>query len=252
MNDFASFLSFFLTLPPELFLLIEFMACGGFLLLAERFFGLAGLYVYTVVGIIVGNIAVLKTAQFSFYPVPMALGTIIFSSLFLCSDMITERYGKENALKSVWVGFFGYFVSLVLILITLGYGQTPSAYFQEAISFLLVPGFSLFLASLIAYFVSQYTDIFLYHFLHVKTGRRYLWARSLVSTCLAIFIDNTVFSLLAWHYFAIKPLAFYDIFWTYILGGGALRFVVAGANIPFVYISDFLNKKRGPYVVSLS
>ncbi|HCI48885.1 MAG: hypothetical protein A2621_01325 [Alphaproteobacteria bacterium RIFCSPHIGHO2_01_FULL_41_14] len=252
MDIFLFLVSLFLNLPSESLLLVEFFLCGILILLAERFFGLAGLYVYTAMGVVAANISVLKTVQFAFYPVPMALGTIVFGSLFLCSDMINERYGKAAALKAMGLGFFGYFTTLLMMVMTLGYAQSSSFYFQSAVSFLMIPGPSLFLASLIAYFLGQYVDIFLYHFIHVKTGQRYLWVRSLVSTLLAIFIDNTLFSLLAWHFFAVKSLAFEDIFWTYILGGTILRMALSLGNVAFMYISSFLNRNKNPHVPSVS
>lgn len=252
VDAFSSLLSFLLGLPPEVLLVLEWVTCGVLVVIAERAFGLAGLYVYTAMGVVVANMSVLKTVQFSFYPSPMALGTIVFSSLFLCSDMINERYGKEAALKSMGLGFFAYFITLVLMSMTLGYSQSPSDYFQAAVSFLLIPGPALFLASLIAYFLGQYVDIFLYHFIHVKTGQRYLWVRTLASTLLAIFVDNTIFSLLAWHFFAIHPLAFPDIFWTYILGASVLRAAVSVGNVGFMYISVFVSRKNKSNVISLS
>ena len=252
MNIFLSLVSFLLNLPPEAVLFLEWGLCGVLVLLSERLFGLAGLYLYGAIGVVVANLSVLKTVQFSFYPSPMALGTIVFSSLFLCSDMINERYGKAAALKSIWLGFFAYFTVLILMVMTCGYSHSSSSYFQSAVSFLLIPGPSLFVSSLIAYFLGQYVDVFLYDFLHVKTGKKHLWFRSLVSTLLAIFIDNTVFSMLAWHVFAVQPIAFSDILWTYVLGASLLRALVSVGNIGFMYGSSFLNRNKKTNVISLS
>lgn len=252
MNFFLEIVSFLQTLPPESVMIFEFLACGILLLVAERFFKLAGLYVYTAVCVIIVNIAVLKTVQFSLYPAPMALGTVVFSSLFLCSDMINERYGEKAAIKSMWLGFFGYLVALLLMFITLGYGQSSSTEFHSSASFFLVPGPSLLLASLVAYFLGQYMDVFVYSFLRTRTGKKALWLRSFLSTFVAIFIDNTIFSLLAWHFFAIIPLGFSEIFWVYILGASILRVVVSIGNIPFMYMSQFLNRSKKNNVPSLS
>lgn len=252
MNLFLTSLSFLLTLPPEVVLFLEWGVCGLLVLLSERLFGLSGLYLYGAIGVIIANLSVLKTVQFSFYPGPMALGTIVFSSLFLCSDLINERYGKTAALKSIWLGFFAYFITLLLMMITLGYSHSDSSYFQSAVSFLLIPGPSLFVSSLIAYFLGQYVDVFFYDFLHVKTGKKHLWLRSFVSTLLAILIDNTIFSVLAWHVFAVRPLPLSDIFWTYILGASVLRAVISLGNIGFMYGSSFLNRNKKTNVISLS
>lgn len=236
----------------EVLLIVEWMLCGLFVLGADRFFGLPGLYVYTAVGVIVANITVLKVVQFSFYPNPMALGTVVFSSLFLASDIMNERYGKKAALKSVGLGFFAYFVTMVLMGLSLLYGASSSVTFDSAVSFLIMPAPSLFLASLVSYFCSQYMDVFLYDLIHSKTGPKLLWLRSFISTLVAVFIDNTIFSLLAWSLLTLSPLPLSDIFWTYILGATVLRVVVSLGNVAFMYASAFLNRNNNPHVVSLS
>lgn len=252
MDSSFIFSSFFSNISPEVLMFLEFGVCGGLLLFANRFFGLSGLYVYTGAGVVAANMAVLKTVQFSFYPEPMALGTIIFSSLFLCSDMINERYGKEAALKSVWLGFFSYFTLMLFMFFSLGYQNSFSDGFQAAASFLFLPAPALFIASLTAYFLGQYVDVFLYHFIHTKTGKKYLWLRSSASTLLAMFIDNAIFSFLAWGILAVNPMPFSDIFWTYVFGVTLVRAVVSVGNIGFMYIFSFLNRKVKINVVPLS
>jgi uncharacterized integral membrane protein (TIGR00697 family) len=106
----------------------------------------------------------------------------------------------------------------LFLFFALGYPASSSPEFQSAASFLFLPAPALFVSSLIAYFLGQYVDVFLYHFIHLKTGKKLLWMRSIVSTLLAMFIDNALFSCLAWGVFAVNPLSFPEIFWTYIFG----------------------------------
>ena len=65
--DFYKFVEILNTLSPDyiwvVFLLISFSA----VLLFLKLFGEVGLYVYTVIVIIVANIQVLKAVQFSFF-----------------------------------------------------------------------------------------------------------------------------------------------------------------------------------------
>jgi hypothetical protein len=60
MDIFFSLLSFFLSLPPEVLLWVEWGICGVLILGAERFFGLSGLYIYTAIGVVVANMSVLS------------------------------------------------------------------------------------------------------------------------------------------------------------------------------------------------
>ncbi|UNM06737.1 MAG: queuosine precursor transporter [Holosporaceae bacterium] len=239
------------TLSPSILLLAEYIFCGIFILAARRFFGLHGLYIYSAVGVIAANLVVLKTTFFPYYDSPLALGTVVFSSLFLCSDMINEYYGKAAAVKGIWVGFFAYFVLSTFIFLNMGYVSADGGQAQQAMRHLFLPAPAIFISSLVAYFLGQYTDVFLYHVIHKKTGERLLWVRSLVSTFLAMLIDNAVFSLLAWHFFALNPLSFTEIFWTYIWGVSILRFIISFGNIGMMYLSKFLSRHQKAHVQSL-
>ena len=54
-----------------------------------------------------------------------------------------------------------------------------------------------FIASMIAYLVSQYFDVWIYSRIKRLTKNRFLWLRNNLSTILSSLLDNTVFSLLA-------------------------------------------------------
>lgn len=240
------------TYPPYLILCLEFLVCGTCVLLSKRLFGLYGLYIYGAAGVITANIVVLKTALFPFYDRPMALGTVIFSSLFLCSDLINEYYGKRWATKSIWLGFFSYFLVTLFVWVNLAYTSPTGDSGHQALSTLFMPAPAIFLASLIAYFAGQYTDVFLYHLIHKKTGEGFLWLRSAVSTFLAMLVDNALFSVLAWHVLSFAPLPLEDIFWTYVWGVSLLRFLLTFGNIGFMYLSKILHKQEPKNVHALS
>ncbi len=231
-------------MPPELILLLKFFLCGGLLLLCFRMAGLMGLYLYTGIGVIASNIAVLKQVQFSFYPTSMAVGTILFTSLFLCSDIINEYYGKRAALKAVLYGFLAYFLMTVFMMSILAYGDASSSpEAHAAIQTLFVPAPALFVSSLIAYFTSQYTDIFIYRFIRKQTGTAQLGLRALLSSLVASFLDNAVFSFFAWYVFALNAGTFSEIFWKYMFGTSILRVLLSGGNVGFMYLSRFCKPK---------
>ena len=236
------FIDFLTTLPPESILCFKVLLCGLFVLASFRFLGLGGLYMYTIVATLAANLAVLKQVQFAFHPHPIAVGTVIFTSLFLCSDVINEYYGKKAALKNIYLGFGGYFIFSTLIFMVMGY-QTQTPLTDEALKWLFVPALIFLVSSLTAYFISQYTDVLIYRFIYQKTGKAYLWARALGSTVCSSFLDNTIFSLLAWYVLSPSPLPLQTIFWTYILGASVLRVILSFVNTGLMCLTPYLKPK---------
>ena len=59
--------------------------------------------------------------KFSFFSEPIALGTILFASTFLCTDILAEYYGINKAKKNVVIGFMGFLLMTVISLFTLGF-----------------------------------------------------------------------------------------------------------------------------------
>ncbi len=229
-----------MNLSPELVLLLKFFLCGGLLLLCFRLTGLVGLYLYTGITVIASNVAVLKQVQFSFYPTSMAVGTVLFTSLFLCSDIINEYYGKRAALKAVLYGFLSYFLMTIFMMSVLAYGDAASSpETHAAIQILFLPAPALFVSSLIAYFTSQYTDIFIFRFIRRQTGTAQLGLRTLLSSLIASFLDNAIFSFFAWYVFALNAATFSEIFWKYIFGTSILRVLLSFGNVGFIYLSRF-------------
>ena len=79
--------------------LFQIIFCYLSILLSLKFFGKTGIYVYVAIAIILANIQVLKVVDFPFFPEPMALGTVLFISIFLCTDILNEYFDKKSCLK---------------------------------------------------------------------------------------------------------------------------------------------------------
>ncbi|MBM3610478.1 MAG: queuosine precursor transporter [Alphaproteobacteria bacterium] len=217
---------------------VHVVFCGFLILLFMRIWGILGLYLYGALATIASNIAVLKLVQFPLYDKPIALGTVLFMSLFLCNDIVNEYYSKREAIRLIWVGFIAYFVFSLFMWGVMTY--TPfegSIEVQNALKILFIPAPALFCASLLAYFISQYTDLFLYRFIRRITGERLLWVRSVVSTIFGAFLDNTIFSILLWYVFMPYTKGLEEIFWTYVIGVFLMRVLLSFINTIFMYTS---------------
>jgi uncharacterized integral membrane protein (TIGR00697 family) len=229
--------------PPELLALGLLLSCGLIILLMLRFFGAVGLMVYSTLAVIVANLQVQKATPYHFFDEPVALGTIVFSSIFIVSGILTEYYGKAEAQKSVWLSFTAMIVVTFFMLITIGF--KPAEGFMkahEAMCTLFLPVPAIIAASLIAYTIGQFNDIWIFSFLSALTKRRFLWLRSFFATLIGAFLDNLIFSVLAWIVFAPTPLSWRTVFFTYVLGTYFIRVFIAFVGIPFVYMAKHMVK----------
>lgn len=238
MTSLEQIIFFFNALNPWWIFGAHVIICGILILFFMRIWGVLGLYLYEALATIASNIAVLKIVQFPLYDKPIALGTVLFMSLFLCNDIVNEYYSKREAIRLIWVGFISYFVFSLFMWIILSYNPFEGSIgVQEALKILFIPAPALFSASLLAYFISQYTDLFLYRFIRNITGEKLLWVRSIVSTIFGAFLDNTIFSVLLWYIFMPYTKALEEIFWTYVVGVFLMRVLLSFINIIFMYSS---------------
>lgn len=242
---------------PEYIWLVMLVTCFAAILCFNRFYGAGGLYAYIAVAIVIANIQVLKAVQFSLYPEPVALGTILFSSSYLATDILGEQYGVQAAKRGVFMGLFAHLFFSLMMLFTLGFSPLTEAQAGEDmawalpyhghISALFTLQFSLFFAGMLAYLTSQLYDVWFYSWIKKKTGNRLLWLRNNLSTMVSALIDNTVFSVLAWIVLSANPLPFMTVLFTYILGTYWLRLIIAVLDTPIIYLA-----KRWEYIEPLN
>ena len=233
---------------------IMLILCFLSILVFLRLFGYVGLYVYSAIAIIAANIQVLKQANFNFFssinekiipfyePSPIALGTILFASTFLCTDILSEYYGKEKARTNVLIGFCSFFLMTILMLVTIGIQPAEGEWVsmvQDSLAILFTPMTSIFVASMIAYLISQYFDIWFFNYLKTISSNKLLWLRNNVSTAVSSLIDNTIFSIFAWIILNPNPFPLSDVIMTFILGVYLLRVFIALLDTPFVYLAKY-------------
>ncbi len=227
--------------PPEALTLILLVSCGLVILLMMRLFGAVGLMVYSSLAVVVANLQVQKATTYQFFHEPIALGTIVFSSIFIVSSILTEYYGKSQARKAVWLSFMGMIVVSFFMLLTIGFKPAGGFYdAHQAMCVLFFPVPALIVASLIAYAVGQFNDIWIFAALSRLTAGKLLWFRSFVATLIGAFLDNLIFSVLAWMVFAPSPLPWKTVLFTYVLGTYILRVFIAFVGIPFVYLARLM------------
>ena len=245
MDFFVSLTSYLSSFNTFLLWLIMLLFCFSSILIFLKLFGYVGLYVYSALAVIIGNIQVLKTVDFFYSPEPVALGTVLFASTFLCTDILSEHFGREKARKNVLIGFAGFLFMTIIMLITIGFKPSANDWVQDSLANVFTPMSRFFIASMIAYLASQYFDVWIYSAIKNITKNRYLWFRNNISTILSSLVDNTIFSLLAWIILNPSPETLYNVIMIYILGTYILRIFIAFIDTPFMYLSKlFLSKNN--------
>jgi len=243
MGFFFDLTTYLNSLSTELMWVIMLLFCFVSILIFLRLFGYIGIFIYSALAVIAGNIQVLKTVDIFYSPEPVALGTILFASTFLCTDILSEYFGKEKARLNILIGFCAFLFMTLLMVITIGFKPSAEDWVQESLSNVFTPMTRFFIASMIAYLISQYFDVWFYNYLRTVTSQKYLWFRNNLSTVASSLVDNTVFSISAWILLNPEPLDIYNVIMIYILGTYVLRIVIALLDTPFIYIAKFFIKK---------
>ncbi len=230
-------------LNPEIIWLLMLIFCFISILIFIRLFGYVGIFIYSALAVIAGNIQVLKTVDFFYSPEPVALGTILFASTFLCTDILSEYYGKEKARTNILIGFCAFLFMTLLMVLTIGFKPSEGDWVQESLSNIFTPMTRFFIASMIAYLISQYFDVWFFSYLKKITSEKYLWLRNNLSTIVSSLVDNTVFSVFAWILLNPEPVSVYNVIMIYIFGTYFLRILIALLDTPFIYVAKFFIKK---------
>lgn len=231
-------------LPNEVVGALIYLTTIGSLFLLHRLFAKEGLFVFIVLAVVIANIQSLKVIQLSFFSYPIAMGSVLFTTTLLATDILSEYYGKKEAEKAIWLGFFGLLMVCVIMLLTLGskvitaLPESPLYRYVEthdAMALLFTPSPALILASLIAYLISQYTDMLVFLWLKKRSHGRFLSIRTFLATLLATLVDNCIFSFLAWRIFYPLDIDFKTFLYAYILGALGIRVFINLLNTPVIY-----------------
>ncbi len=134
------------------------------------------------------------------FPLIVAIGVLPYPITFLCTDLISEIFGKKRATIIVWTGLV---VNLWLGLILWLGGIAPEfTTSSESIdtnnAFLTIRHLALgtITASMVAYFLAQYIDVSVFHFLKNLTKGKYLWIRNNGSTMISQLVDTSAVILI--------------------------------------------------------
>lgn len=180
-----------------------------------------------ITSLIIANIVSAKVVSFWGLVVPAAI--VAYPLTFLMTDVIGELWGKDEANKTVKLGFICQLMSLALIGAAILLPVAEFANNQAEFQSIMGQSFRVVGASLIAYLLAQFNDVHIFHALKAKTGGKYKWLRNNVSTMTSQLIDTAIFITIA--FYGVVPSIM-----TMILSQYLIKVVYALLDTPFFYL----------------
>lgn len=204
-------------------------------------FGKTGIFVWIGMATILANIQVTK--QITLFGFEATLGNIMYGTIFLSTDALNEFYGKKDAKKAVWIGFFILIATTIIMQMALWFQPNSSDFAQGSLETIF--GFfpRLVLASLIAFLVSQLLDVVLFQKIKsLLPQTRFLWIRNNGSTIISQLVDTAIF----------VPIAFLGAIPNHVLFGLSgifvstyiIKVLVALLDTPFLYLMKRIKPMR--------
>lgn len=214
----------------EFLFMVSIIVYFSLMLLSFKLFGVTGLYLWTGIGMILSNIEVLKMVDM--FGVSVTLGNVMYGSTFLATDIISEKYGKEEAKKTVYVGFFSVLTLVIISQFMIAFKPSDIDFVQDSFVTIFSMTPRLAFAGIGTYCISQMFDIWAYHKIKAKTGESKLWLRNNGSTLISQFVDTVVFTLIAFLGVFETSVVVELVFTSY-----ALKLLVSLLDTPFIYIA---------------
>ncbi len=226
----------------ELFLIITLLVSFGGTILFLKVFGKGGLFAWIGIATVFANIEV--TLVVHAFGMDQTLGNTLFAATFLATDILSELYGKKEANKGVLAGILTSLTFILLSFLWVHYIPAESDWASEFVHGLFSNTPRMLLSSLIAYVVSEFIDVTLYHawwkLTEKKTGShtKMLWFRNNFSTLISQFVNIVLFNFGAF-------LGIYSLKELIAITASCYVIYVATSllDTPFVYIARKIVKK---------
>ena len=192
-------------------------------------------------------------------PLTLAVGVLPYPLTFLCTDLISELYGKARANFLVTVGLvLNFFILGTMWLANLIPSVDPSTQppWQliqlaegvglpngdvisnqvELYTLLWATTSGAVFASMMAYIAAQYCDVFMFHFWKRLTKGKHLWLRNNGSTMISQCVDSfMVISVTFGAAFLASSMSFGAMLT--LMGSNYLfKLIVALLDTPFIYL----------------
>jgi uncharacterized integral membrane protein (TIGR00697 family) len=122
---------------------------------------------------------------------------LLFPITYIFGDIFTEVYGYGASRRAIWLGFFANILLTVVAVFVVWMPAAPDWPNQSAFEsvFYTIPRFVV--ASLVAFWLGEFTNSYVLAKMKLWTDGKWLWTRTVGSTMAGQFVDTVVVILIA-------------------------------------------------------
>ena len=167
-----------------------------------------------------------------------SIGIILWPIVFILTDLINEHFGKDGVKKLTYVTVG--LISFAFIILTIAI-KIPATTFSPINNevFKTVFGQSqwIIIGSIVAFFISQLVDVYVFVILKKITGNKFIWLRATGSTLVSQLVDTFLVQYIA---FVLPAKWTLDEFITNASWGYLFKLIIAISLIPIIYLGHYL------------
>ncbi|MDA1038188.1 MAG: queuosine precursor transporter [bacterium] len=190
---------------------------------------LLGVFVTMLIGM-----NLLGTKVIPFLGLSASVAIFMYPITFLITDMIEEAYGKKLATQFVWIGVIAILLTLVFTSLFVILEPADRYTSNEAYKTVFTQSTRIMIASVVAFIVSQFHDVWAFNFWKQKTHGKYLWLRNNLSTWVSQAIDTLLFMSIA--FYQVTPKFTFAFIISLAIPYYLLKIAMATIDTPFVYL----------------
>lgn len=173
----------------------------------------------------------------------LSVGILAYPVTFLCTDVLSEFFGRRRVSQLVTAGFVASVFVVALVAVSAFVPAADWSVVDDA-TFELVFGIQMIAvaASMGAYLGAQYLDIRLFHYWKRRTAGRHLWLRNNASTFTSQLVDTILVTAL------LAALGAEEITLERLPGlvanGVVFKWIVAILDTPLMYAAVWFLRDR--------
>jgi len=170
------------------------------------------------------------------------LSVAIFSYpiIFIMTDVIGEVYGKKMAKNFVLTGVISIILFLIYsVLSSIVPWSNDGLWLKDGYNQIFGLSARFSIASLVAFVIAEYQDVFSFFFFKNKIGNKYFWLRSNLSNIWSQLLDSAIFMIIA--YIGIMPL---KVIILIIIPWWIFKVLMGFLYTPLSYLGIYLLKEK--------
>ena len=133
------------------------------------------------------------------FGIPVSVAIFMIPITFLITDVVSEVMGKKTAQQFVFIGIISLVVIFLYVLLSVNLLPNERYSFNEEYKTIFGSSLRIIIASITAFALAQFHDVWAFHFWKAKTKGRFLWLRNNLSTIVSQAIDTFVFMMIAFY-----------------------------------------------------